>query len=424
MKKVAVFLLAILLLLIMSFVGLFYWRKHQAQQQYVYRASTAILAIGIDDYVVDNLYDLLKSSGTTTAGTPDDSLKAKDLFFKSGLNIPSRLFLFSIADHPNQLYGRLSIDNYEKALAFFQKHFNDKLTLAEQADGPAVLQFNAHSVALFTKKEFVFVLSQASNPTTDVLQKMLTDKEAFVTVKSLANLHPDLFQAHAAFSDLKQDFALAAFVKKNQLHITGEWALKTPLKTSLQHRQMDSTENVLSFWNNLPLAEIPFFSTFLTSYTGLDQASLADHYADYIDVEVRDQQTQQTDTIVTYSYDDDFNATEEREVRQLHVPQITQVWANEKGISSFLPDRMFYNFYQKQEQGFVINATFTNGHPPLKMVPSAIPLFINVNFQKWPDAWTIGLFKTLKDAACSFQLQAEKSSPEKLIWKGHATWNP
>lgn len=424
MKKIAVLLLSILLLLIIGLISTFYWRKHQAKKQYISRQSTAVLAIGIDDYAVDNLYDLLKSSGKQKTSTDKDRLKAKDIFFKSGLSIPSRVFLFTTDAAPNQLFGHLAVDNYEKALTFFQQHFKEKVTPAESTDAPVAIRFNAHTVALLTKKDFVILLSQSTNPSTDALQALLVDKEALVEVQSFTQVNPAIFKAHLAFSSLTQDFSLSAMVKHNQLLLNGEWELEQALAGPLKARQTDSTQAVLTFWNNLPLAEVPLFAKLLTSYTGLDEQSLATHYADYIDLEVLDQQTQQTDTIITYSYDDDFNAKEEHEVRQLSVPQITQVWNNEKGISSFLPDRMFYNFYQKEENGFIINSTFTTGHAPLVMMPTEVPLSLTVNFQKWPSAWAIGLFKELKESACKVHLQAVKHSDKKLVWKGQASWNP
>ena len=422
MKKIAVLLFSLLLLLIISLAGIFYWRKHQAQQQYVSKQSTAILAIGIDDYVVDNLYSFLQPSkaGKKTTEKP----KAKDLFFKSGIAIPSRLFLFTTATQPNQLFGHLSINNYEKAQVFFKENFKDKLSHDESNDAPIAIRFNAHVVALLTKTDFLIMLSQTANPSTEALQAFLTAKNDLVEVQSLTNLNPALFKAHIAFSSLTNDFSLAASVKDHQLQLSGEWKLKQALTKPLQARSMDSSQTALSFWNNLPLAEAPLLSNLLSSFTGMDTEALTKHYANYIDVEVLGSPTQQTDTIINYSYDDDFNATEEVEVRQVEVPKITMVWNNQKGISPLLPDRMFYNFYKKEENSFASYSTFAAGHDSVEMHPTAAALALKIDFQKWPKTWTIGFMETFKEHGAQLHLQARQINDKKLAWKGHAKWQP
>ena len=422
MKKIAVLLFCLLLLLIIGLTSIFYWRKHQAQQQYVSKQSTAILAIGIDDYVVDNLFSLLQPSKVEKRDT--DKLKSKDLFFKSGLVIPSRLFLFTTEAQPNQLVGHLAVNNSDKAKAFFKQNFKDKLSLHEDEDSPITIRFNAHIVALLTKQDFFILLSKDANPSTDALQTLLTAKKDLVEVQSLRNLNPLLFKAHIAFSSLTNDFSLAAFVKDHQLQLSGEWKLKQSLTKPLQARAMDSTQAALTFWNCLPLEEVPLLSHLLTSFSGMETEALTRHYANYIDMEVLDSPTLQTDTIINYSYDDDFNPTEEVLVREVEVPKIRMVWSNEKKVSPLLPDRMFYNFYKKEENGFVVHSTFIGGHDSLELLPTATPLALSVNFQKWPKAWTIGFMETFKEHGAQLQIQARQINDKKLAWKGYANWQP
>ena len=422
MKKFLLILFGSIVTLVLIVVAGYFIRKQQASKQFVSAQSTAILSIAVDELILDNLGTLLKPSDKAVVGKEPSSSKAKNFFFNSGLAIPARIFLFSVPQHGDQLFGILPVSNYEKCLAYFMEEHPDGLELLDKSSGTVSVKLSKHMRCLFNKEYLVYGISQLAELEVTQLSELISKSDSLVPVNTLKNSNPEILKAHIAYSRIDQSLNLSAQINNQKIKLDGDWQLATTMPKQTAIRKLDTTGNVLSFWSSLPLSEIPALGQFLGKYSALSKDSLAASYGGYVDLEVKAGKLMQTDTILTYDYDDNFNPIEQKEIREVEVPHIVHVWSNSKGIGQYLPDNMFYHFNKKEENGYVLNSTTDLAAVSLTQLSASYPLFLQVDFTHWPDQWTLGPIDKLKQRQLKLSLQAEYKGGKRIQLKGVGTW--
>lgn len=422
MKRVILIIISCILTLILIGVAAYFVRKQQANKQFVSAQSSAILSVAVDELILDNLGTLLKKTDKPSTDKEKSVSNAKNFFFNTGLNIPARIFLFSVPKHADQLFGILAVNNYEKCLAYFMENHKDGLELVDKNTGTVTVKLSKQMVCLFNKEYLVYGLSALEEIHATQLSQLISETDSLVPVNRLANVNPAVFKAHLVYSRMDESLNLQAHLSNQKVTIDGQWKLRNNTDAQFNIRKLDTTNNILSFWSSLPLAEFPALGQFLGKYASLDKDSLATSYGGYMDIEVKAGSSMQTDTILTYEYDDSFNAIEQKEIRQTAVPNIIHVWNNANGIAQFLPDNMFYQFHKKETEGYVINSTMDIETISLNQVSSTHPFFLQVDFTNWPDQWTLGPINKLKEQKLKLNLQGERKADNSIHIKGAGSW--
>src|SRR5690606_6431867 len=120
--------------------------------------------------------------------------------------------------------------------------------------------------------------------------------------------------------------------------------------------------------------------------------------------------TTQQDTIITYDYDADFNSVEKKEIQEIHVPVIENVWKGDTQLAAALPEKLLYRFYKDVQDSLIILSTKKDPEFTPLFVSAASPFHLTVDFRNLPSSWN-NMLHPLQEQA--FQIAVETSIIEK-----------
>ena len=393
MKRIAI-IIGVLFLLIIGLLGTMYAiRKSEIKNQYISTSSTRILSIAIDDLLLDNLTNLLSWNKSQREKANGENL-IKNIIFNAGINIPARIYLFNTTTHMNGLFGILPLKNYDDCFSFFANQFPDEIDLIDKEKGIVSVTLNRHIHILFNRSHIVYELTWENNPNFKDLQALLEEPEKWTKIGSATGFDGIIPQKHISYIQKDGHLQLEAKVSKHKTQVEGRWKLSQGLEDSLVVRAMDTTKQIVTLWNLLPLSEIPAVAQIMNKYTGIKFDQL---HSSYFDLQVQDDYIVQKDSAITYSYDDDFNPIEEILVQEVSVPNVTYSWRYDKLLEASLPDTMFYQVHKKQIGQYLINTTFNSFPQQVSSQETKHPLFFYIDFGKWPETWNLGITKSLKE---------------------------
>ncbi|UIR57500.1 hypothetical protein LZQ00_06690 [Sphingobacterium sp. SRCM116780] len=422
MKKITIIVGVILVLLVSTVCIIYTVRKNKIDHQHVSKASTSLLSIAVDDLLIDNVsslwsWDTKRSKEDSSAGQ-----LVKELILDAGIAIPARIYLFSTTPQKTDFYGILTIDNYDDCFSFFADHYKSGLNFIDKKQGLIHVKINKQIYVLFNKNFLVYKISPQASSEFEDLQLLLEHPENWSQINALKGFEQTKSSKHIQYVQKDKSLIIEATVSKHKTEIEGEWRLAESLYSSMEVRKIDTNNQTLTFWNMLPLKEIPALSYLIRKYTGLDQESLQASYGNYFDLEIKPELIIQQDTVISYTYDDNFNAVEQKQIQNVHVPYLVHTWKYSKSLDEVLPDRMFYKFHKKQMNQYLVNSTSTILPKQVNQERTAYPFYCFIDFEKWPEPWMISPFTLLKDKKVKVCIHTELKNINVLSIKGYVTY--
>ncbi|SMG27664.1 hypothetical protein [Sphingobacterium psychroaquaticum] len=416
-KKIFIYTSITLAVLFTIGWGFYLVRKYQANKQFVSTQSTTILSVAVDDLLLDNVSSLLKKKKSQVSDTTSKRNWLKDFFWNSGLKIPSRLFFFSLPQEQDNLFAILSVSNYETCLSFFVNHYPKQIELIDKEKGLMAVKLHKYCHILFNKEFLALGVSTAEPELKQSLAALLDKPQSWQTAVSKATEIGFTFDKHVTLNRLDQTLAIGIDIRENKATITGNWLLSQQQPTKKMIRQLQPTTDVLTFWSTLPFEETPLLARISALALGNETASMK---ADYIDIQVSPQSTTQQDTIISYGYDDNFNSIETSEIRTLTVPKVSYTWRGTIKNKVQLPSKFFYNFYRTEVDNYEINSTSRDSEQQ-QFISTESPIFLAVDFGRWPNSWSMGLFETWKASRLKVHIDSRIKEGRTLTINGHAS---
>lgn len=401
MKKGLWILFSIILLALVSLTATYFIRKHKADQQLVALNSKEIISISIDDILLDNLSQVFKSQDSRDQDS-SDYLQLKDIL-NSGLAIPAKIYLFALDEYPGNLYSIQRLKDSVKWQKFWTSY------------AP-----NSSHLTAVTDQDFVlFRMSLKASESIQDMQNIFSGKKQWTQLKNVNFVHPKE-KSHIDYSRKDESLNLSAQIKDQNVKISGTYSLaqEIPQIEPTQTRISPFTENTfLSFWNALPLKEIPWMTSALNKFAAIDTDLLAQN-ANYCDLFISEQTTTQTDTIVAYEYDDDFNSIETKQVQQISVPIIQSAWKGSQELETILPETLFYKFYKQSFKDIYYLSTDTLSRKKTVWNAHNSSLGLAINFDKLPQAWQNGILSILKNKQTKISIQGKLVDNKKIELQG------
>lgn len=324
--RIAIVLTAAILLLLLVVYGYFSWRKYNAFKDAVHADAALIIKIDADQLYFKLAMDYL--------GNPSYYNEQAKKSTESGLNIPAQVFIYTVKSKSAQAYFcTLPVADLQALKIFLRKKmgitaFRDmgRYVSGTSADGRLTVAYNAHT---FTAG-YALNKENVADIIVDLLERknLLSDQDPRMTrLKALDQDLAYIAGAHTGTGEFRD----------GSLHIEGDFNLKgTTIKEGiLRHRVFDSNA-VVKMW----LSAQPALNT------GHKEIRIKDHVVNpdsllkycngYFDLELGNP-VSQTDTVVTYEYDDDFEKEAVLAPRVVKVPGINSVVAgNAAGLLSYL----------------------------------------------------------------------------------------
>lgn len=419
MKRVAL-IIAMLVLLIVGFISTTYMvRKSKIKEQYVSSMSTSVLSFAVDDLLLDNISNVLPWNSKQLK-TKQSNSWIKRLLFDAGISIPARIHLFAMPSQKTAFYGILKLKNYDDCFSFFANLYPEGIDFVDKEKGIVSVVINKNINLLFDYDNIVYKITTAGNTDFKDLQTLLQEKDKWVQIGSFEGFEDALSKKHIAYHEKDAAFKLEATITHTHTEIEGKWLMNEDLTTDFQIRDIDTTQQILTFWNVLPRQEVPLLTTFINSYTTLKPEQLENNY---FDLQINSQYSLQKDTSIAYTYDDDFNMMEEIQINEVSVPTITQAWKYNEVVEASLPNTFFYKFQKKQIDQYLISTTSDIFPAQAKPKQTLYPLYFSVNFEDWPDSWNISILKRLHEKKVKATLKAKREDIKTLIIDGRITYS-
>lgn len=420
MKRFARILGLLLLLIISAMLIMYTVRKHKIDEQYVSSASTSILSVAVDDLILDHLSSLLtvhKKQGDTT----QSDTWMKKMLFNAGIYIPARIHLFTIAPQEAQFYGILQLRNYDACFSFFANHFPEGINFVDKENSLVSVRVDQHMKVLFDRHTIVYKLSLGSDSSFTDLQSILSNPEGWRKIGSMKDFEHASSRKHIAYAQKDGRLKMEANIKSHKAEIDGEWLLAQDLKDELMVRDMDTTKQALIFWNVLPFSEVPVLAAMMHKFTALDENVV--NSTDYFDLQISDDTVLQQDTAIAYAYDEDFNVIEQLQVNESTVPRIVHSWRYNKLVAEEMPNALFYKFHKKRVGEFLLNSTSASFPDRVNNKQTKHPLYLYIDFERWPTTWEASIFSRLKDAKVKARIRTTPQNKRTLFIKGDITYS-
>lgn len=420
MKRFARIVGVLLLLIISAIWAIYTIRKHKIDKQYVSSAGTSVLSIAVDDLLLEHISSLLPKR-RKLSDTVERNSWMKQIVFNAGIDVPARIHVFTMPAKEAQFYGILALRNYDDCFSFFANHFPEDINFIDKERSLVSVTVDKYVKVLFDRSHIVYKFSLPHESDFMDLQSILSSPEGWSQIGSLKEFKHAGSSKHISYALKDGSLKLEATVKKYNTEIHGEWLLSQDLGKEFRIRDMDTTKQVLAFWNVLPLSEVAPLGAMMHKFMGLEPELV--NSADYFDLQIKDDTVMQQDTSIVYAYDDDFNAIEESQVNEAVVPSITHSWGYNEGLAEELPTTLFYKFRKKRVGEYLLNTTLDSLPDHVSSKQTRQPLYLYIDFERWPVGWEMPIFRILKDEKVKASIATTQKNSGSLLIKGEITYS-
>lgn len=332
MKKFLKITAAILLLLLIFFVGTFKYRQYSANQVSIPKNTSSIIKISIDEIYKSLAFNMISNPGFYLKSDLKKNTETKISKFDHGLKIPASIYFYTIKNQPKTaIFSRFEI----KKLYLFEHFLLSTLHMVidnSEKDGIYSKSENGNIAVYYNRKYAAIVISNEVANFEQALKDILNqkdfekiDKHKFGELKNSTE--------HLSFADGAQ-FATLNF-NSGAINFNNELTSKSIIVPAKPFHRKFNSESAISFWLNADFITTPKQSLKLKN-TSLEVDSLAKYYRGYLDFEWINT-THQTDSIITYDYNDDFEKIETVKLKKSDIPNfVFNISADAVGLKNFL----------------------------------------------------------------------------------------
>lgn len=336
MKKKLIRIAAVILLLLIFLKTFLYIREYNSYKNNIYKNADVVIKINVDGIIKTMVGDCITSPGyywNHKEATKKDTVERG-----KGISIPANIFIYTVKEKSSKtFFCSLPVSDTGK----LKRYFADKLSIDSfyTASGETIGESADHKATiLFNNKNVVIAYSIIAEPVLDVAREILLKKNmlslsdpliknlkqqndhiTFLSAKGSGNIH---------FADGKASFKV--LIKNEDI---------LSVNDNITHRKL-SGESIVNGWLNASMIkQIPNASFTIKDIT-LNADSLLKNYNGYADFELNSKEIMQEDSVITYSYNDDFEKVPEVTVSKNKVPEVNLTMkANVKDLYNYLYTR-------------------------------------------------------------------------------------
>lgn len=311
LKKILIPLLAIFGLLAVAFWGYFKFRQIKAEQNTMPQGTEAIVKVNIDGLFASVIWSCLKHPGQYKS-LQKKAFNNQLSLAQTGLKMPASLYLYKIKDG---FYTRLSIKDHSIFKNFITKRNDFKVKKSTESD-----LLTAHSALLGIDMVFdsrhvaiSYHPGKQTNPAT--LNDVFNEKRHVPVARSkFNNINSQKNHLTIAF----ENNILGLHFKDGAIHFNDELLSDEIVPAAKPKHHTFAPDIPLTMWINADFK--PSADGRITEKFSLINA-LRKSYAGYLDFQWIGTSSK-TDTIISYTYNDNFEQTETKTLKKVQIPQV------------------------------------------------------------------------------------------------------
>jgi len=413
MKKILIWSGVILLSLVLITYSLLWIRKNNSYQAWVAPDQQDIIQINLDEWGKTWAFNRLfgekgqrrsESSRHTTARDP--------LFYlKSGIRIPANIFLFTRKADSNTFYSIQTLSDPIKFRNFLQ-HF-PALKVAQGSNQELFAYSSDRHMALLSDgKQLVLAFSLFPKEQEPALRNLLAERDKWVRIKDLQNYSADRSNQHVTYSTADQQTRLQARYDAGHIHMEGNLysSLWNPgSKTMVPAMPAD---NILTFWLHADLG--PLWSRYHSiGQKYLPTDSIMRYYGGFMALQWKSPDQQQTDTIITYDYDDNFEMVEKQELQSQTIPNLQLSLKGSPHLTASIPEKLYYKFHKTIQGDTLLLSTEPRSQQAVSLSESPYYLYLKVDLRAAKAKKLFPLPQTWWTRPKSLEIKAQKQNNQR-----------
>lgn len=352
-KKTLIFILGLIAILAISFFVFKYYRASKAADIKIPENSFSVIQLDVDDLIVEMFQNSISNYSDYYGAKRDTiSKEKKSDLWNIGVHIPAKLYMFSLSDTSYQYFGILEVSNSNKIKSFLQNQLriNPDSIVQNLEKGQEYYSSKELKVLLNAEK---LVFSIGGKEDLESLKSLIqADQSKWVLANNFGAELKEVQGADLSYVDRNKNWASVDFKD-------GKFDLKGYIKSSLfgfpakPVQVSKSDDYVLHLSLNSDLSLILKEKEAALEKFKLPIDSLHKYIGNYAAVELLDKEVMESDTIITYDYDDNFEMIEKKEVNQVEVPALAFQVKASPHLLGYLPEKMFYKFSKNYSDGFI-----------------------------------------------------------------------
>ncbi|WP_430909162.1 hypothetical protein [Maribacter sp. 2-571] len=445
MKKRGHLILVCVLALCIGYWGYKQFKNTSSLLGKVHVNANAVIKIGIHDIketlVLDALsapkyyYDQIQFS---------DSDEEKDSIGGKGIDLqPYNLLLYTLPSVENTVFGTLDIDDSQEFEQYLAKELQTAEKVLEKKDGYQYALLPKRKMALaWSTDQVVFAFSTAISASdlfpifSDVLEQESTISDSDHPLLAAV----DDGDGHIVFAT--ENGAVDLFFEDGNATIEGQVFTEKPQQYQKEISVELEPEAALQLYydgnfeqqdnKNTLITALGSFSFF--EKNNLQISELMDRTNGFFSISVNGNTTQ-TDTIISYTYDDNFEKVAQKTLQTKTVPRIhMNLGAANESLLEYLeaqeslgPKQIFEPFplYQLYAKEDAMNTSFDTFEGIAKTQEQIRTTFFdcNIDFKKLQEIVTVPQWKAFLDPLKQLRLSATQGNDNEIIINGHVTGN-
>ena len=383
----------ILLLLLITWAFLSY-RQSTSYKHTIHQDAEHIIKVSTDQIVKKVALNAMANPLYYTKSTENDTIRDEENTesLGRGFNLPANLFFFTLKDYPNSIFCRLALIDSANFRAFATRKLNganattnvDYSTIEDQGQRLQIF-YNADHLAV----GYSIDKRDLSKPLAEILLRTsMLEPDEHILDRLKSNTHD--------IALIDDDMVIGLDFLNNAIEVSGQ--LPSQIKNSVRPISMLNELATVHFTLSGDIPEIwqkPYSIHDIT----LPLDSLSKYYDGYTDIMLGGK-VEQTDTMISYEYDDDFEKVEVKTLKKRLVPA-THISISADAIeakrllnsSDILTDakinRKIFPFYDLHLQGHdstLLTLTNTELQSEITKVDSEKAFRLYVNFPALQDS--------------------------------------
>ncbi|TJZ50603.1 hypothetical protein FAZ15_21525 [Sphingobacterium olei] len=363
MRKFFFGLLIVLLLLIVGIWIFFSVRAEKSLDAQVHKESDALIQISVDrllgEIATNAVMHPFTYFGKDTSGQSEDEVVKRIKIWQSGWSVPARLIFFSTPEDSAVFYSLQKINNAQRFRAFALQSLGIHVdSLLDPTDLSYLVSKDKRIALLSNERNFILSVGTSTSDRRERMQHLLTNENGdLVNMSAIAGTDFLATKSDILYNNLHDSTRLKVDFQNGKIQVEGLlystlWRANAKARKRILHE--NNILNVALDADLRPLMQ-KYQSTLANFKIPVD--TLQRYFGGYIDMQWKQGGVVQTDTIIAYEMDENFEMTEKKELREELVPNLQITVKASPHLASYLPEKIFYKFTKKIKADMIGLAT-------------------------------------------------------------------
>ena len=417
-KKGIIWIISILVVLVIIGWGIYILRQQQSYGAIVHKKSKALLTISLDDILLNQFFDKWQ----TAPSRGQDFAKKLNRLKDNGIDIKANVFLFSLEETPKSFYAFFDLKDEQQFLTFLKEGLAIDSIERNAYPGVNYAYQETHKIAFVWKgKELLVGLGFDLVEKRDEMLQLIRSDEGRITIEKFIHNPSTLTQKSLRYSNISTNNFVEFELKGNRIDVAGEFTSKAwNFPNEYLVRELVDQHYIGKGWLNFSDIQFHALVKNLLRDMPLETDSIMAHArGNYLDIEVLKNKVAQRDTIISYAVDENFETVEEMTAYDSKVPEIRLGIQGDEDLSRFLPNKLFYQWFQKGDgQHTILSTSSTIAQQHSKYHKTDDLAHLAIHLSDWPNEFKLSSILLLKTIASDLNLTLKVTHSDKLVLRG------